>query len=93
MPSVKLKCSTAQTLVLKIAEEEATVVLTANAPDDIVDLIAQRHQKTGDSPYDLAQWMVGKNWAVLAVSRPVQLPKVISNLEITTTRSEEGTEP
>lgn len=90
MPSVKLRGATAQTLELKTPTEQATVVLTVNAPDNIAELIAQRHQHTGNSPYDLAQWLVGKNWAVLAVSHPVLLVKEITNLQITTRRPEEG---
>lgn len=88
MPSVKLNGPTAQTLLLKTPTEEATVVLTVNAPDNIADLISEQHQKTGNSPYDLAQWLVGKNWAVLAVSHPVMLKRKIDHLEITTQRAD-----
>lgn len=90
MPSIKLNGPTAQTLLLKTPTEEATVVLTVNAPDNITDLIGERYQKTGNSPYDLAQWMVGKNWAVLGVSHPVILKREVTNLQITTRRPEEG---
>lgn len=86
MPSVKLNGRFGQSLHLKTDAEEATVILTTNAPDNIADLIAAQHQKTGNSPYDLAQWLVGKNWAVLAVSHPVILKKEVNDLQVTTTR-------
>ena len=87
MPSVKLDGRFGQTLHLKTETEEATVILTRNAPDDIADLIAAQHEKTGNSPYDLAQWLVGKNWAVLAVSHPVILKKAITSLQVTANRT------
>jgi len=86
MPRVKLDGATALTLELKTPTEQATVVLTALAPDNVIGLINLQYEKTGNSPYDLAQWLVGKNWAVLAVSHPVALKREIKNLQITTQR-------
>lgn len=73
MPSVKVDGRHGETLVLTTGCIEESVTLTTLAPDDVVQRIVDRHQETQASAYNIAQWLVAKNWAVLTSIKTVKL--------------------
>jgi hypothetical protein len=79
MPSVKVTARYGETLLLTTGRTEETVTLTVLAPDDVIQRIVDRHQKTCESAYNIAQWLVAKNWAVLTEIKTVTL---IQSLQI-----------
>lgn len=83
MPSVKIENRYGETLVLTTGCIKETVTLTVLAPDDVIQRIVDRHQETQASAYNIAQWLVAKNWAVLTSITTV---KLIQSLPIETRR-------
>lgn len=73
MPSVKVDERYGQTLTIKTVGSETSVTLTVLAPDGIVQVVHDRFTTTGDNAYDIAQWLVAKNWAVLTEIKTVTL--------------------
>lgn len=79
MPSVKVTERYGETLILTTGCIKETVTLTVLAPDDVIQRIVDKHQQTSESAYNIAQWLVAKNWAVLTEIKTVTL---IQSLQI-----------
>lgn len=75
MPSVKVDERYGQTLTIKTVGSEVSVTLTVLAPDEIIQVIHDRFATVGDNAYDIAQWLVAKNWAVLTTIETVTMIK------------------
>lgn len=73
MPALKLKGSVGQILLLQDGSETVTVIVTAIAPDDLIEKIRERRRDVSESLSETALWAVGRNWAVVATTQEVTL--------------------